>query len=285
MEDSGTSIPQPGQGGPGAPALAAIDPSALLRALAEAVEHDFCLAISPNLQLPLEARAQGLAQCTLGEFLNAVEEPTCCLPLTVSSPCDAPPLVEISPQIAFGLIDRLLGGSVSESYVPTRPLTAIEGRLLKRLCDSAAACLTRHWPWAQTTAFLGAGDAMEPPADGMLAQPVVVAKFSLTMSRHAGALRLCVPASLAPLMGNAAADGLYQRSRRGSAPLEVSAVIQDEGMSAEELAALARGDILVTDTASDGEVIVRVAGIPKFYGRLASVNGRRAIRITRRILP
>ncbi len=284
MEDSSTSSTSQTTTGEAAPARGpGIDPSALLRALAEAVEHDFCLATSPGLQVPLEARAQGLVESTLGDFLNSVEERTCCLPLIVSPACQATaPLVEISPQIAFGLIDRLLGGSGGDSYIPARPLTAIEGRLLRRLVESAAACITRHWPWASSEAFIGAAEALPEFPPEALAGPVIIAKFTLTMGRHAGAMRLCLPAASVPLMGNASA-GAWQGKARGGSPLELSVVIQDEGMSAEDLSQLAAGDILVTDTAGDGEVIVRVAGIPKFYGRLASANGRRAIRITRRI--
>jgi flagellar motor switch protein FliM len=285
MDDSGTSSStSQTPAAPAAPAAqAGIDPSALLRALAEAVEHDFCLATAPSLQVPLEARAQGLVQATLGEFLNSVEERTCCLPLTTSPACHVhPPLVEISPQIAFGLIDRLLGGTGGDSYIPARPLTALEGRLLRRLVESAAACITRHWPWASTEAFIGAAETLPDFAAELQAAPVIIAKFTLTMGRHAGAMRLCLPAAMVPLMGNAS-DGAWQGRARGGSPLELSVVIQDEGMTAEEVSQLAAGDIVVTDTAGDGEVIVRIAGIPKFYGRLASANGRRAIRITRRI--
>jgi flagellar motor switch protein FliM len=60
-------------------------------------------------------------------------------------------------------------------------------------------------------------------------------------------------------------------------------VVQDIAVSAEELARLSEGDLLVTDTPADGEVLVRIGGIPRFYARLGASNGKKAIRITRRI--
>ena len=66
-------------------------------------------------------------------------------------------------------------------------------------------------------------------------------------------------------------------------PLELSVVVQDIAVSHEELSQIESGDILLTDTAEGGEVLVRIAGIPRFYARLGVSNGRRAIQITRRI--
>ena len=46
---------------------------------------------------------------------------------------------------------------------------------------------------------------------------------------------------------------------------------------------LAVGDVLATDIATDAEVIIRVAGVPKFAARLGQFKGRRAIVITRKL--
>ena len=48
---------------------------------------------------------------------------------------------------------------------------------------------------------------------------------------------------------------------------------------------LSRGDRLVADAAADAEVIVHGAGIPKFGARLGAAEGKRAVRIIRRLDP
>jgi flagellar motor switch protein FliM len=60
-------------------------------------------------------------------------------------------------------------------------------------------------------------------------------------------------------------------------------VVQDISVTEEELAQLTEGALLVTDTPEGGEVLVRIGGIPRFYARLGASNGRKAIRITRRV--
>ena len=42
--------------------------------------------------------------------------------------------------------------------------------------------------------------------------------------------------------------------------------------------------MIATDVAIDGEVTVRLAGIPKYIGRLSTVDGKKAITITRKIV-
>jgi flagellar motor switch protein FliM len=59
--------------------------------------------------------------------------------------------------------------------------------------------------------------------------------------------------------------------------------VEGVDLSPEELARMEAGDILSTDSDADGEVIVRIDGVPRFAARLGSADGRRAITITRRL--
>ena len=68
-----------------------------------------------------------------------------------------------------------------------------------------------------------------------------------------------------------------------SATLALSAAVAGILIAAQELAGLAAGDIIATDTPADGEVILRIGGIPKFAAKLALADGRRALTITRRL--
>jgi flagellar motor switch protein FliM len=69
----------------------------------------------------------------------------------------------------------------------------------------------------------------------------------------------------------------------GAGPLELTAALEDIAIDERELAGLAPGDIIATEVAADGEVIVRIGGIPKFAARLGTSNGHRALTITRRL--
>ena len=63
---------------------------------------------------------------------------------------EAPPLegqmcLEISPLIVYPFIDRMLGGDNSNLFIPQRPLTSIEWRLISRIVDRAVDHLSEVW--------------------------------------------------------------------------------------------------------------------------------------------
>jgi flagellar motor switch protein FliM len=53
--------------------------------------------------------------------------------------------LEISPLIIYPIIDRLLGGSNADLFIPQRPLTQIEQRLVQRITDRATHHLSEAW--------------------------------------------------------------------------------------------------------------------------------------------
>jgi len=227
------------------------------------------------------------------EFLATVPEHTCCHILAAREPtgpgADTPrgpgePIghvwLDMQRRVAFVLVDALLGGSEG-LYLPDRPLTAVERGLLRYVIDAAAECLTQAWccRGGRRVGFevLDAGGLGAPGGGGHVDRPVTVLTFHLAVSGQGGALRLCLPETLLrPSDGRGGGPGT-----RG--PLEISVVTSEVTLQSSELAALSLGDILTTDTPADGEVVVRVAGIPKFLGRLGTCDGRRAVTITRRI--
>ena len=117
------------------------------------------------------------------------------------------------------------------------------------------------------------------PTGGDGEDRVVVATFELSLAGRVGTMRLCGPGRLAD-------STRAGRTRRTSAgPLEITAAIDSLALDAADLDAMEAGDILDTELPADGEVLVRIAGIPKFAGRVKIVNGRRVVTITRRLGP
>ena len=95
----------------------------------------------------------GWTRQTYTEFLAAIREPTACCILGAQKRAVDPSgttasetkpagegvvWLEIASQVAHVLIEAMLGGSQSEgSYLPQRPLTPLEQRLLRRVADLA----------------------------------------------------------------------------------------------------------------------------------------------------
>ena len=246
-------------------------------------------AASCMLGCPITVRPAVTTRRTVRELLAGLEETTCCFPLPTDA-SQAPDLphpwrldspapvawVEFSRPAAFAMLDLLLGSSQEVGYVPARPLTPIERPLLNRVARLAAQAMADLCPGKPSAPGMPAGPPEGPTPLGP-ETPMIVATFELAVRGLVGTMRLHVPCADAP-----GQDGPAPR-RAAGAPLLLSVASPDLDVAAEELARLSPGDIVLSDIDADGEVIVRVAGIPKFAARLGSCDGRRAITITRRL--
>lgn len=269
---------------------------AAVGALAEAFAERVARAAGNLLNAPFHARVVCVTPQTDAQFLAGVGAPTCCYALRPPpARTDGPPerlpqstgWVELDREFAFVCIDRLLGGAVDQAYLPDRPLTAIERKLLRRVLAVSVEGLHAAWPRQTGGADclsagrfeLAEGWGCRPLAKAAQGQPAVTVRLEVAVSGHVGMMRLCLPAT--------ALDGLEMPRRapavRNAGPMELSVALPDIVACADEVRGLAPGDIITTDTPVDGEAVVRVAGIPKFAARLGASGGKRAVTLTRRI--
>jgi flagellar motor switch protein FliM len=103
--------------------------------------------------------------------------------------------LELSPLVIFPIIDRLLGGSNKDLFVPRRPMTLIETRLIQRILHRAMAALTEAWQGIRRIEF--ALGEMESNAQLVQIVPpnevVVVVEFEVKLMNRGGRMRLCIP--------------------------------------------------------------------------------------------
>jgi len=107
-----------------------------LASLHESFGRSFGAAMSGFLRTIVEVRVSNIEQLTYGDFIQRLPNPTC-FNLISPEPLEGQICLELSPMIIFPIIDRLLGGSTAEVFIPQRPLTAIEMRLIHRVIDLA----------------------------------------------------------------------------------------------------------------------------------------------------
>ena len=206
--------------------------------------------------------------------------------------------LEISPLIIYPIIDRLMGGSNAEMFVPQRPLTTIELRLVRRITDRALENLTEVWSNLVEARFELTETESNPHLVQIIApnEVVVVIGFELKMGARAGTMSLCIPFNvIEPVMSRLATQSwlAYRRKavsadqlKRLSSNLCQSAVrmrafLGQTNISLSDLLELAPGDIIKTVKPAASELILQVEGKNKFAGRLGQFKGKRALQITR----
>ena len=240
--------------------------------LGKCVARCFSAGVSEGLKIDMEALDVSMEKSSVGVFNDSLEDPSCVFVLEAGASAAqvGSVICGFSPPIAFAMLDRLLGGSAQDAYMPSRSLTSLERGLMGAVLDCLAGALGHAIP--QLAPFSCNPDRAYGRGDDSAS--VIIARFALTMGVHSGAMRLGFAEHM---LDNTMICPLNQTD----SPVELSVMVEESAVSSEDLEQLQDGDIIVTQSPVEGEVVVRLAGIPKFMGKLVSSNGKRAIRITR----
>lgn len=268
-----------------------------LEALHEGFGRNLGAALSGYLRTIIEVSVAHIEQLTYSEFIHSLPNPTC-FNLLKADTLDGQLCLEISPLIIYPIIDRLLGGSNSDLFIPQRPLTQIEQRLVQRITDRATSHLSEAWSNLTPVKFSVADFESNPQLVQIVPpnETVVVIGFELKMGNRAGTMSLCIPYNvIEPIVSLLAAQNWFSYQKKGNqddhlrklrqnvqnAPVEVRAFLAQTTISMTDLMNLQVGDIITTEKEVGHEVLVQVEGKNKFLGHLGQFRGARSIRVTR----
>lgn len=259
--------------------------------------RNFGATLSGFLRTIIEVRVVGVEQLTYSEFIHSLPNPTC---FTI---VDAPPLegqmcLEVSPLIVYPIIDRLLGGNSADMYIPQRPLTAIEWRLMRRLIDSALEHLSEAWRNLVEAEFKIVETESNPQLVHIVAptEVVVFITFEIKMSQCAGTMSICIPFNtIESVLSKLTTQSWFGYRTKGASTLEqkriyrnldksrveLTAFLGQAHLTLAELRSLRPGDVVQLDKQTDQDMIIQIEGRNKYAGAPGLLRDRRALRIVR----
>lgn len=269
-----------------------------LEAIHEGFARNFGAALSGFMRTIVEVHIANTEQLTYSEFIHSLPNPTCFNVIEVK-PLEGSVCLEISPLIIYPIIDRLLGGSNAEIFIPQRPLTSIEQRLVSRITDRAVRLLTEVWSSLVPVEFELTETESNPHLVQIVApnEPVVVISFELKMGTRAGTMSLCVPFNIIePNMEKLATQNWLAYGRKsyetgkvdlekslGGASVGLRVLLAETTITLRDLIELQPGDIIRTEKDADQDAIVQVEGRTKFHGRVGVYRENRAVSITNKV--
>ncbi|MBT3202424.1 MAG: hypothetical protein HN350_21200 [Phycisphaerales bacterium] len=171
---------------------------------------------------------------------------------------------------AAGMIDLMLGGRPYQSATGQRALTAIDKRLLGRITDRAAGLIA---------GLAGIDQPLQQRPDEQTPDLPEVSAVCMDLE-IGGSIWLF---ACGELTGGSNGQAASSTSGFKGGPIELSATLNVAEISPDQLAELEIGDVISTDAAIDSEVVIRLAGIPKYIGQLSTVDGKKAVTIKRKI--
>lgn len=260
--------------------------------------RNFGATLSGFLRTIIDVRVVGVEQLTYSEFIHSLPNPTCFV-IVQAPPLEGQMCMEISPLIVYPIIDRLLGGSSADMFIPQRPLTAIEWRLMRRLINKALEHLSEVWKNLVDAKF----DIVETESNPQLVhivaptEVVVYITFEIKMGQCAGTMSICIPFNtIESVLSKLTTQSWFGYRRKGATEAIRTRIVRNLRKSKvgltvylgraqirlSELRTLRPGDIIQLEKAANQDLIVQIEGRNKYAGVPGQLRGRRAIRLTRR---
>lgn len=272
-----------------------------LETLHEGFSRNMGAALSGFLRTIVEVRVARIEQLTYGEFIQALPNPTS-FNLLACNPLEGQVCLEISPLIIYPIIDRLMGGSNAELFIPQRPLTMIEQRLVSQITSRAMSALSEAWENVYPVEFTLEQTESNPQFVQIVPpnEVVVVVGFELKMGGRAGTMSLCIPFNvIEPIVEKLASqawrssqhtkgDATSRHKVEGKldrAAIDATGLLATTTITVRDLMNMAPGDLVVTEKPASQPAVLSVEGKPKFLAHLGQFKGRRALRIQRPVTP
>ncbi len=268
-----------------------------LQFLHERGARNLSTSLSAYLRTTINLSVSSVEQVSYQEFLATLGDPTAFYAISISS-FEEIGAIEITPPVAFAMIERMLGGT-GQVDVLTRPLTEIEQNVVDEIIGLLLDGLAEAWR-AVTTLSFGIRARETRPRMLQIAAPneiVVAVALDLKVGDTHGCINLCIPTNVVEKAGTQFSQA-WQRQRRDltaaergwmdenlmRVPVAVVPLIRTR-LSAGAVLALKPGEIVSLPLPADRPLDVYAGGVRKLTGRLAADNGRLMVRVETRCDP
>ena len=250
-------------------------------------------SLSTYLRAVVEMSLATVEQRTYAEFVSTLADPTAFYALAIPPFAELGAL-EIHPDMAFAMIERMLGGGGQCLSAP-RALTEIEQHVVDSIVKLFLEGLTETWKPVVELAFGIRGRETRPQLLKVAApnEVIIMMVFDLRMNDVKGTVRVCLPEAVVESTSSQVAQA--QRHRRELTQDErgwltkslervtvslVSDIVTH--LRAADVAAMAVGDVITLAVPSDHPVDLSVGGVPKLRAKLGVDHGRMVARVERR---
>jgi flagellar motor switch protein FliM len=248
-------------------------------------------SLSAYLRAVTDVGIASVEQFTYSEFLMSLPDPTAFYSIGMA-PLDGLAALELNPNVAFTMIDRMLGGS-GRGVVLARALTEIEQNVIDAVLKLILENLTETWRSVVDVQFRIHGRETRPQMLQVAApnEVVVLLGFDIRLGEARGMLNICIPATAIEAVGESFTQTWHrtrreptERDRRNlmdnlaRVSLPVSATL-DTTLRTRELLALRPGDVLSLGRSLHSLLDIRVRGSLKYEGRLVAHGAAAAVQI------
>ncbi|OIJ09911.1 flagellar motor switch protein FliM [Anaerobacillus arseniciselenatis] len=250
---------------------------------------------SAQLRTFVQISVASVDQLPYDEFIRSVPKMTI-LNVFEPYPLDGRFLIEVNPNIAYAMLDRLLGGK-GTAVNKVDNLTEIETRIMTQLFQRTLESFQEAWSSVVD---------IDPHMDDLEVNPqflqmvspnetVVVISLSTAIGEASGMINICLPhVVLEDILPKLSVHYWMQTKKKTrlpeevealeknvrNAPLVVKAELGKSEITIQEFLQLGIGDTIELNSLIDDPLTVKVENTPKFFGQPGKVKDQIAVQIT-----
>lgn len=252
--------------------------------------------LSNRLRKVVEIKKVGARSYKFDDFLQTLPSPVC-MAIFKIEPLKGAALLSFDSTLVLALVDSLLGGSGSAKVsMANRLFTSIELRLMEKIVKDILLDLEKAWAPLYATRMNLLRMEMNPRLVNIVPPEyqIVTMSLKIQIEEVSGNMAFAVPyMTIDPIRDKLKAGMQFdlmaidpQWSFRLSseileAPLQLSVEMGNAGITLRELLELTPGDTIMLDKPCSSDLLVKVEGVPKYYGVPGIRHGNKAIQVSK----
>lgn len=240
------------------------------------------ISVASADQIPYEEFIRSIPKMTI---LNVFEVP----------PLDGRIILEVNPNIAYSMMDRVLGGrGISVNKVDS--LTEIETKIMSNLFEKAFENLQEAWSTIVKIEPVMTEFEVNPQFLQLVSpnDTVVVISLNTQIGETSGMINICIPhVVLEPIIPKLSAHYWMENSQKEKIPEEIMIlekrirnadlpIISELGstdITIQDFLLLDVGDVIDLNKTIDEPLTIKIGGVPKYSGQPGKVEKKHAIQI------
>lgn len=233
------------------------------------------------------------------EFIRSIPEMTI-LNIFSVEPLEGRILMEVNPNIAYSLLDRLLGGEGS-SVNQIDNLTEIETLLMSQLFEKSVANLKEAWASIVKMEPILEDFEVNPQFLQMVSpnETVVVVSLATEVGEASGMINICIPhIVLEPIIPNLASHYWMQTNAKSrdeeayqkiahhlhQTKVESSAILGHTTINIEQFLRLQENDVIKLNQSIDSPLTLEVNKQPKFFVQPGKTKNKLSVQVLEKIV-
>lgn len=255
--------------------------------------------LSGYLRCNVEVKVISTESMIFSEFNNSISNPAI-IGMIDFAPLDGHVLIEVGSNIAFSMIDRLLGG-LGKNPVPKekRAITEIEESLVRSILNKIVGMMKEAWSQIiELSPKLGNIETNSQFSQLFSpSESIALVTCSVYVADSEGLINIAIPfIVIEPILGNLSSKFWFtgnkkkeQTEREHSSiergldktSIDLNAVLGSSSVTVAELLTLGVGDIIVLESEVKDELKVYVGGQLKYLAAPGTSRKKMAVKITK----